>query len=208
MVKKSGESGESGEIEKWRNFCQKWRNLYIWYGVLSWNSHWQYCNFTFRLESRNTCFAHLLFNRLTFVRPFLCYLHRLVNNHLTAFCYSFSNFGVHHWQVTDRSIAFCSPFLILYRHQRVTDRLIDFVEICLPFLISSFYWYHQLVADWWMAFCLQYYLFHALAGGLFHFKKSPSYVLCFLSSEHRFDWMIILFIVIVATSLEGPFTTS
>jgi hypothetical protein len=38
--------------------------------------------------------------------------------------------------------------------------------------------------------------------------KSPSYVLRFLSSEHRFDRMIILFIVIVATSLEGAFTTS
>jgi hypothetical protein len=38
--------------------------------------------------------------------------------------------------------------------------------------------------------------------------KSPSYVLRFLSSEHWFDQMIILFIVIVATSLEGAFTTS
>ena len=38
--------------------------------------------------------------------------------------------------------------------------------------------------------------------------KSPSYVLRFLSSEHRFDRMNILYIVIVATSLEGPFTTS
>jgi hypothetical protein len=43
-------------------------------------------------------------------------------------------------------------------------------SVC-PFLISSLYWYHLLVADRWMAFCLQYYLFHGLAGGLFHFKK-------------------------------------
>jgi hypothetical protein len=49
---------------------------------------------SFCLESWNTCFAHLLFDLLTFVRPFLCYLHRLVNDHLTAFCYSFSNFVV------------------------------------------------------------------------------------------------------------------
>ncbi len=63
---------------------------------------------------------------------------------------------VHHWQVTDQSIAFCSPFLIRYRLLWVTDRLIYFVQICLPF-------------SW--AFCLQYYLFHVLAGGLFHFEK-------------------------------------
>ncbi len=30
MVKKSG---ESGEIRKWRNFCQKWRNLFMIYPV-------------------------------------------------------------------------------------------------------------------------------------------------------------------------------
>ncbi len=97
---------------------------------------------------------------------------------------------MHHWQVTDWSTAFCSPYLIRYRHQRVTDRLNHFVEICLRF--SHFKFLLVSLAGLWSmdGFLIADYLFYVLAGGLFHFKKVSHQVMSFAFSAVSISSMI------------------
>jgi hypothetical protein len=56
-----------------------------------------------------------------------------------------------------------------------------------------------------MPFCLQFYLFHALAGCLFHFKKVGHQVLFFAFSAAGcgFNQIVLFFIIIVAKSQQG-----